>query len=181
MDPFLSFLEKAAALKQVKRKGWAERGIPSPESVADHSFATALLALLFAAEAGVDADRAVRMALVHDLAEVEVGDITPADDVPPAEKEERERLAMRMLSRWAGNQSLVDLWEEYAARKTPEARFVAELNTIEMLLQALAYGKAHQGIDLSSFWKSSEGKITTPALVKVYQALLRESALLHKS
>ncbi len=83
-------------LKDEPRTGWQIRGIVEPESVAGHSWATALL---YAEDAGVDRDHAVAMALVHDLAESVTGDVaTRVHDadraVSVAEKQVRERAAM---------------------------------------------------------------------------------------
>src|SRR5919197_1409601 len=71
--------EAAGKLKQVRRKGWVDRGVVDAESVADHSYRLALLAWAVASGRGLDADRALRIALFHDLAEAEVGDETPFD------------------------------------------------------------------------------------------------------
>ncbi|MBL8966171.1 MAG: HD domain-containing protein, partial [Spirochaetaceae bacterium] len=65
---------RAMGLKRLFRQGWLKRGLPEAacESVADHSFGTAILALLLAGRPpheGVDREKAVRMALVHELCE----------------------------------------------------------------------------------------------------------------
>lgn len=151
LDRALHFIE----LKDLRRTGWVLRGIEEPESVADHSWSTALLCLLYAPLAGeaLNCDRTVAIALVHDLAEVEVGDIprriTPGDDTPTTEeKADRERRAMERLTASAGgpgtpeNLSLShirELWDEYEAGLTAEARFVRDMNLIDMCLQALLY------------------------------------------
>lgn len=90
LDTLLARLEMIAGLKDVARSGWVLRGIERPESVADHSWGTAYLCLLLA-PAGIDRERSVAMALVHDLAEVETGDIPrrvarEAQPVSPEEK-----------------------------------------------------------------------------------------------
>jgi len=69
----------AGSLKEVRRKGWVDRGVPDAESVADHSYRVALLAWALARTRGLDAERAMLIGLVHDLAEAEVGDETPYD------------------------------------------------------------------------------------------------------
>src|SRR5437870_2233242 len=76
--PGLAELAAAAGgLKLVRRKGWVDRGVEDAESVADHSYRVALLAWLLARRRGLDAGHAALIALVHDLAEAEVGDATP--------------------------------------------------------------------------------------------------------
>lgn len=84
-DRRLTLTETAFRLKDEPRGGWVLRGVSAPESVADHSWGTAFLCLLYAAEAGVDRDRAVAMALIHDLAEAETGDIVARADAADRE------------------------------------------------------------------------------------------------
>lgn len=101
----LHLLELAYAamrLKDEPRAGWVMHGVHDPESVAAHSWGTAYLCLLFAAEAGVDAARAVAMAVVHDIAEAKTGDFAARaamEDraVTEAEKAELERAAVLEL------------------------------------------------------------------------------------
>lgn len=133
-------------LKDEIRAGWVIRAIAEPESVADHSWGTALLCLLNAEEAGVDADPATRMALVHDIAEAEVGDIPRRVDESdqPVSRAEKARREHEAIARLAGGplDGAVELWREYEAGETPVARFVRDMNLIDMCLQALYYERA---------------------------------------
>lgn len=133
----------AGRLKDEPRAGWVMHGVERPESVAAHSWGTAYLCLLFAGDAGVDPGRAVAMAVLHDLAEAETGDLvtrlSPADrPVSEAEKARRERAAIaQLLPREPAR--LRTLWRAYEERTDAEARFVREMNLIDMCLQALRY------------------------------------------
>ncbi len=133
-------------LKDEIRAGWMIRSIVEPESVADHSWGTALLCLLNAEEAGVDADPAIRMALVHDIAEAEVGDIPRRVDEgdQPVSRAEKARREHEAIARLAGGalDGAVELWREYEAGETSVARFVRDMNLIDMCLQALYYERA---------------------------------------
>ena len=136
------------ALKDETRTGWQLRGVEEPESVAAHTWGVALLTLHYGPRAGIDVDRAIRMALVHDLAEAETGDVATradpnADSIDPAEKERRERAAMEtVLESVDDGGELRARWEEYEARETPEARFVKDMDLIDMCLQAVRYERA---------------------------------------
>ena len=137
----------ALALKDQVRTGWRLRAVRDPESVGDHSWGTAYLCLLYAEEAGVGRERAVSMALVHDLAEAITGDVaTRASDLPDSLARERKRRietdAMQKLTgALAGRarDTVRGLWSEYEERETPEARFVRDMNLIDMCAQALCY------------------------------------------
>jgi len=133
-------------LKDEERSGWLLRGIERPESVADHSWGTALLCLLYGNRAGIGTERAVSLAVVHDAAEAITGDhaarFGPDGKVVHAEgKAEREQKAIEELFP-KGNrttESLQELWKEYELASTPEALFVRDMNLIDMCLQALIY------------------------------------------
>jgi putative hydrolase of HD superfamily len=174
----LRFLHLAGRLKDTPRAGWRLRGISTPESVAEHSHRVALLALVLAPRAAppLDVGRCVAMALVHDLAEALVGDITPYDGVPGDEKRRREAAAMRELAALAGDASLVSLWREYDAAETAEARFVKELDKLETVLQAAEYardGSAAAGA-LDEFWANAGARLTSPVTRALLDALRRE-------
>lgn len=139
----LDALASAYRLKDQPRRGWVLRGVERPESVAAHSWGTALLCLALAGAAGVDSGRALALATAHDLAEAETGDIPYRADPEAAasdaiDKSRREADALdRML---AGQLSEVrGLWAEYEKGATPEARFVRDMNLLDMALQALVY------------------------------------------
>ena len=144
-DEFDSLLE-LLELKDELRTGWVLRGIESPESVAAHTWGTATLCLFYADRADVDRDRAVAMALIHDLAEARTGDIpTRAADVDDTqqlssdEKERLERAAITDLLEPFETDEWLSLWEEYEARETLTAQFVKDMDLLENCLQALQY------------------------------------------
>lgn len=134
---------RAMALKDEPRRGWVLRQVEGPESVAGHAWGTALLCLLFAESAGVDAGRSVAIAVLHDVAEAETGDIAAradaADrDLDEAEKARRERAAIaRLLPDEVAD--LRALWLAYEERADAEAVFVRDMNLIDMCLQAVIY------------------------------------------
>jgi putative hydrolase of HD superfamily len=176
-DDLLRFFHLAGRLKETARAGWKLRGIDRPESVADHSFRLALLALVLAprAEPPVDLHRCVAMALVHDLAESIVGDITPYDGVPAEEKRRREEEAMRRLDSLAEGAGLLALWAEYDAAETAEARFVKELDKLETAMQAAEYAGngAAPAAGLSEFRQNAERRLALPVTRALLDALSR--------
>ncbi|TYL40345.1 phosphohydrolase [Natronococcus pandeyae] len=135
---------RAFALKDERRTGWQLRGVDEPESVADHTWGVCLLCLFYAPLADVDRDRALRMALVHDLAEAETGDFptradTTATTIDTEEKERLERAAITDLLEPFDDGDLRALWEAYERRESETARFVKDMDLVDMCLQAVRY------------------------------------------
>lgn len=137
-------------LKDVARAGWLRVGVTHPESVAAHSWGVALLALL-RCPPHLDRHKLLAMALLHDLAEVRVGDLTPHDGVSREEKHARERAAMEAML--AHRPDLIALWEEAEAGVSEEARLLKNLDRADMGLQAERY-RTH-GHDVSEFLGSA--------------------------
>jgi len=100
------------------------------------------------------------MALIHDMAESLVGDITPVDGVTKSEKSRREAETMDYIcdsllgnvhGALAGRQ-MREVWQEYEDSETPESHFVHDVDKIELLLQMMEYERSHEGrINLSEF------------------------------
>ncbi|KAH9772075.1 5'-deoxynucleotidase [Citrus sinensis] len=65
----IDFLTLCHSLKTTKRKGWINHGIKGPESIADHMYRMALMALIAGDIPGVDRERCIKIAIVHDIAE----------------------------------------------------------------------------------------------------------------
>jgi putative hydrolases of HD superfamily len=177
-DPALASYFRLMRLKRLYRQGWLKRGLPEGlcESVAEHSFGTALLALLFAGPGGdggsigrIDALRAALLALVHEMGESYAGDITPVDGVSPEEKERLEREAIRRAL--AGHPDLdwfLSLWEEFEEGASPEARYVRQLDRLEMGLQAaLQQAEGHPGME--EFFESARRTVVEPRLRAVLE------------
>ncbi|KAL3690632.1 hypothetical protein R1sor_004283 [Riccia sorocarpa] len=161
----IQFFTLCQRLKTTKRTGWVNHGLKESESIADHMYRMAIMALIAAdGIPGVDKDRCVKMAVVHDLAEAIVGDITPSDNVPKEEKSRREREAMdeicAMLGGGVAAQEMMELWREYENNATPEAKLVKDFDKIEMILQAHEY-EQESGKDLEDFFRTTRGKFQT--------------------
>lgn len=102
------------------------------------------------------------MALVHDMAELLVGDITPVDGVSGVEKNRREATTMdylmtKLLGKTNGTlneaQGIREIWQEYEDSQTLEAKFVHDVDKVELLLQMIEYERSREGgtLDLGEF------------------------------
>ncbi|MBU0953156.1 MAG: HD domain-containing protein [Nanoarchaeota archaeon] len=174
MEDLITFFRRIGELKTLKRTGWTHRNVPNSESVADHSFRTIVMAFLLAPRVGIDQNKAVKLALVHDLAETLVGDITPIDHVPKEEKHDREKAAMIELSTLNGSQELLSLWLEFEEGTTKEAIFVQQLDKFETLFQVAEYQEKYRDIKLDDFIPDNEKQVQHPLLRKLLK-MIRET------
>ncbi|KAK3931167.1 5'-deoxynucleotidase HDDC2 [Frankliniella fusca] len=171
----LDFLFLVGKLKHVKRTGWLLRNVPDPECVAGHMHRMAVITfLLDSSQSSLDRDKCMQLALIHDLAECIVGDLTPHCGVDPEEKHKREDEAMKELCNLAGaaGAELYSLYKEYEAKSTSEAKFVKELDNLDMILEAFSYEKAeNQPGHLQEFFDSTEGKFAHPLILSIVKEL----------
>lgn len=178
LDKTLYYMHYLQNLKLSKRTGWFHHGVPAPESIADHMYRMAMLAMLVT-DAELDVRKCVMMALVHDLAEAQVGDLTPMCKVDKEEKTRREHAAIEYLTRnllvdTPAAQQIRALWDEYEARATPEARLVKDLDCFELCLQTYEYEQAHGIRDLQQFWLGAIPKIQNAQIRGWATALLEK-------
>ncbi len=172
---FLKLFQTAGKLKKTKRTGWIKKGIKNAESIADHSFRTAFIAMFVAPYLKVNQSKLIKMALIHDLGEAEVGDIIwergHLKDHDLRQKKERAEIkAMEeMLKEF--DDEYIGLFHELLERKTEEAKILWQIDRLERILQAYEYQK-EQGVDLSEFFTHAEEHITHPQLRKLLRQIL---------
>jgi putative hydrolase of HD superfamily len=155
-------LLEALRLKELPRTGWVDAGVAAPESVAAHSWGVAWLVLVLCPR-HIDLERALAMAVLHDLAEVRVGDLTPRSGVAPERRTLAERRALGgLLHGLPQAGQLQGLWEEFEARASIEARFVRACDKLDMALQAARYRE--QGLQLQEFVDSALAELDDPLL-----------------
>ncbi len=129
-------------LKELKRAGWIERGVMDAESVAAHSYAVALLSMLLADLRDLDAAEAMRIALIHDLPEAFIGDLTPGEKERLKDLREREMDVIGDLAKALPGEhaeKLINAWKNYVKGSSEVARLVRDVDKLEMGLQALNY------------------------------------------
>lgn len=177
LAPLIAAYFEIDQLKQLYRQGWLRRGVPPErcETVAEHVFGMALLGWWIADAyfPGLDRDKITRMTLAHELGEVYVGDITPADGMPAGEKLRQERAALeRVVGKLPRGAEYLALWEEFeAAEPSPEARFVKQLDRLEMALQAAAYQLQGFG-DMQEFLASAAAALTDAPMQALFDQLI---------
>ena len=130
----LAFLAEADQLKTILRRT-SLIGNARLENTAEHSWHFALMALTLAEHAPVPLDltRVLKIALIHDLVEIDAGDSFVYDTTAMADKAEREQAAAeRIFGLLPDNQAAEyrALWDEFEEQETPEARFAAAVDRL---------------------------------------------------
>ncbi len=149
-------------LKSTPKKGWHDKHIERyrVESVADHIYGCQMLAYAMYSEFQYDIDihKVILMLAVHEIGETIIGDITPRD-MPPKEKSELETKAVKELLKMIPNSKLIkELFYEFKAKQTPEAKFAYQVDKLECDLQARLYEqegcflKGYAKFDFSRSW-----------------------------
>jgi len=156
-ESLLDLFLELQALDRVPRMGFALRGVPQAESVAEHSFHVATLVWILAREEPtVDAFRALELALIHDLAEVRTGDLpmTAGRYLPAGAKATGERAAFDELLAPLGSHGEL-LLDEFGAASSPEARFVKACDKLQLMLKVSAY-EGWGARSLQEFWENPD-------------------------
>lgn len=150
----LHLFEAIHPLDRVQRAGFILRGVTEPESVAAHSHFVALMTLLFLDQYPeiFDRDRALTMALIHDLCESKLMDIPmPSADAHLREaKDEAEVNITRELLGGFGER-LIEYQRDFVEARSPEARLVRGIDKAQMMIKVLMYEREGRG-RLREFW-----------------------------
>jgi putative hydrolases of HD superfamily len=145
LDQQLGFATETGRLKGVLRQTMLA-GLGRRENSAEHSWHIALMALALAehAPAGTDISRVIAMLLVHDLVEIDAGDLfVYAGQAQQARQQQAELAAAeRIFALLPPGQaaSLRALWDEFEERRTPEARFARAIDRLQPMLENLRAG-----------------------------------------
>jgi putative hydrolase of HD superfamily len=145
LDQQIRFVAEIGRLKGVLRQTMLA-GPGRRENSAEHSWHLAVMAVTLAEHAppGTDIGRVTAMVLLHDLVEIDAGDLfVYADEAQQARQEEAERAAAdRIFALLPPDQaaSFRGLWDEFEERRTPEARFARGLDRLQPMLENLAAG-----------------------------------------
>lgn len=133
---FITLIDQA---KQVYRQN-VVIGTTRQENDAEHSWHLAVMAIILSEHSAakeLDMLKVLKMALVHDLVEIYAGDTFCYDDQAIKDKEQREAIAAdKLFSILPGDQgeNFRELWQEFEAKLSPEARFAACLDRLQPLI-----------------------------------------------
>jgi putative hydrolase of HD superfamily len=165
-------------------------GIIKGESISDHMYRMSIMTMMAPTSitSTLDLPKCTKMALVHDMAEALVGDITPNDRVDKEEKSRREEETMdyicgKLLGGISGLKSVQEVrsaWQEYEDSKTAESIFVHDIDKMELLLQMVEYERKFEcAVNLGEFaWVAT--KIHMPEIREWGKEVLLERVGLWK-
>jgi putative hydrolase of HD superfamily len=137
LDGVLAFLRAAERLKTVTRSGWTSTG--KAESVAEHTWRLCLMAMvLYGRAEDIDLARLLKMCVIHDLGEAIGGDVPAPAQLAGSPKAGQERADLVSLVEplpALGRREILELWDEYEAASSPEAKVAKGLDKLETILQ----------------------------------------------
>ncbi|MFF4491182.1 HD family hydrolase [Streptomyces sp. NPDC001544] len=178
LTPVANFLYEAGTLKHTARTGWWMAGVRTPETVAEHSWRTALIASIIAKLEGADPAQAAYLAVWHDSQESRTGDVNHlGKKYVTGETDPRDVTADQIANFPEGlAQAVRELVAEYEAKETPEALCARDADKLECMIQGIEY-KA-QGHENAQRWiDNSRGRIVTKSGQALADAVLATGSL----
>jgi 5'-deoxynucleotidase YfbR-like HD superfamily hydrolase len=173
---FIRSIFPAQDLERFAQKDGARK-----ESVGDHTWRLAYMLSTFfdtfKIPDGFDYERAIKMCLIHDLAEIKIGDISHekvfTGEITKAEKHNREFKAMKQITKnlpKALCDEIMGLWNEYEDTKTLTARFVRALDKIEstthVMVDGVSYNPNVRGLHGNEYYAKVPELLTIVGIMK---------------
>jgi len=175
VDKVIYFFESANKLKWIERRGWvAKVSVKNAESVADHCYLTALICMVIADLKGLNGNKAVKMALLHDLAESVTGDYMPEEISSERKHKEETKAIKTILDKLPPKlrSNYARIWQEYKKGSSKEAALVRQIDKFEMALQARDYLQKGYDYDLlRQFFDSASMHVKDQTLLKMLNGL----------
>jgi putative hydrolase of HD superfamily len=147
LDQQIRFVTEIGKLKGVLRQTFlAGEGLNRHENSAEHSWHLAMMVLVLGEHAppGTDLVRVTAMVLIHDLVEIDAGDLfLYADAAAQAQQDAAERAAAdRIFAILPGDLAgeLRQLWDEFTARQTTDAKFARAIDRLQPMFENLTAG-----------------------------------------
>ena len=167
-------------MKREERNGWKKLRLGRVESVADHSYGVAMLALFEGERRRCNMETILKLALIHDLEESITGDLTPADKKRRGQyrvRREREDAIKTLLQRFPikSRRPFLRLWRDLRLSRSREAKIVHQLDKIEMALQAREYAKQAGREKIQGFYWSAIRATTDGELKRELRSVIGES------
>ena len=179
----MAFIMELDKIKKITRQTYLSDG-SRKENDAEHSWHLALMAGLLEehADASVNVPRVMKMVLAHDLVEIDAGDTYAYDAAGATDKREREeKAADRIFGLLPKDQGIYfrELWEEFEAYETADAKYAHLLDNFQpVLLNDASGGKswAEHGVKKSQIYKRNEKvEATSKSVWEMMQKIVQKN------
>ena len=135
----INFIKEIDKIKYIQRKTKLFHS-DRPENDAEHSWHLAMMTIVLAEHSDVPVDvlKVLKMVLIHDIVEIDAGDTFIYDTQKSHSNTENELIAAKRIFGLLPDEQaeeLIEIWQEFEAGETPDARFAKAMDRIEPLLQ----------------------------------------------
>lgn len=169
MKKIANFLFEAGQLKRAPRNGWNHLGIKNPESIADHSWRTAVIAFILAKLEGVDVQKVTTMAVWHEIAETRIMDLDKLAQRYFTNKNEVEKIAFDEQMDSLPSEIATEIrsfYDNHDSDSTKEQIIVKDADYLECLIQAREYEE--QGfIGARNWYENAQKMLKTESAKKL--------------
>ena len=155
------FIEEIYQLKLKPRKGWVNRNVMCPESIASHMYGALLLAYLhlpdqIEEEPEYKKEKILKMLLVHDIGETYVGDWTPSEKTEKIKQLEDEKMKQIALigtyNVISSNLEIYNLFHSFTYDESCiNAKIARDIDKLDNLIQLIIYNKIKPIDDFDNF------------------------------
>lgn len=195
-----NFLKAIGELKNIQRKGLSFYGVKDADSATDHTFRLAIMIWAFGQKKKLNLAKAFKLALVHDLCKVYTGDITPYDGLfsngkgknhyglawrwrrlSLKEKEKRhkekfqkeQKAIQKLIAKLPPHvqSDMADTWLDYQNVKSPEARFVFQVDRVENLLEAFESFEKNRKVPTHPWWEHADEAVHDADLLSLMEEI----------
>lgn len=177
---YLNFLKTVGKSKRLLRSGFVREKVVGPESVAEHSFRTGVIAMVLSDKVGnnLNKDKLIKMALIHDIGEIITGDVVVQrgeviDLTLRDSKEEQERIGIKeIFNQIQEGEIYAEIFEEMIARKSPEAKIFWQFDKLDLAITALEY-EEEQNKQLDEFFLDANTHMKEPLLKEILGKIIK--------
>lgn len=166
----LNFFAEAGLLKRIKRSGWWVAGIDDPETVAEHSFRTAVIAFYMAHVEGVDPYKTMTMALFNDIHEARINDLHKMGHYYIEFRHAEKKVFLDQVKDLHPdvNRSLSSIRDDYDTQKTNESIVARDADILECLIQAKEYYE-NGHLTAKKFFQIAPGHLRTKTAQRLWE------------
>ena len=172
------FFFQIAGFKNLPRTGWKVKlNVENSESVAEHSYMMSVMAMVLSDIKELNTEKILKMSILHDWAESKIGDFMP-NEISSEKKTELEEYAMSEILDDLPSKiknDYYDIWNDYKDSSSKEAKFVHELDRLEMALQGKIYEKENDPEKIKPFLTTAVEQIMDDDLKKILIEILQKT------